>query len=132
MWSDDDYRNRRAAKHSPTRLERWLFTVLDEAGVRYEKFATVGRYVPDALLVDFGVIIEVDGAVWHRKKIEYDRQRDANLAAAGYIVMHFTDLEMTGIKKARALIGAALVDIANGYATYRAPSWRDVSDQPTG
>lgn len=121
MWLDDDYRKRRAAKHSPTCLERWLFTVLDEAGIPYEKFATVGRYVPDALLVGHNVIIEVDGVVWHRERIDYDRQRDVDLATAGYVVMHFTDLELTGIKKARALIGAALVDISHGQARYRPP-----------
>lgn len=121
MWSDDDYRKRRAAKHSPTQLERWLFRVLDEAAVPYEKFATVGRYVPDALLPEYMTIIEVDGAIWHRKRIEYDRRRDADLAAAGYVVMHFTDLELTSLKKSRQLIGGAVADIKGGRQKYRAP-----------
>lgn len=119
MWTDDDYRKRRAAKHSPTRLEQWLFRVLDEEGVTYDKFTTVGRYVPDAILTDFNVILEVDGVAWHAKRVAYDKQRDLDLAAAGYIVMHFTDREITGIKKARELIGAAVAEVRNGKAKYK-------------
>ena len=125
MWSDDDYRKRRAAKHSPTRLERWLFTVLNESGIPYEKFATIGRYVPDALLPGYRTIIEVDGVVWHRKRVAYDQQRDADLASAGFVVVHFTDLEITSLKKAQSLIGDALTQIKTGSQSYRAPLlWR--------
>lgn len=125
MWTDDDYRKRRAARHSPSKLEIWLFKVLDEQGVPYERFATVGRYVPDALLPGRNIIFEVDGVRWHRERIAYDRQRDADLAAAGFTVLHFTDLELTSLKATRILIGSALEEISAGVATYRAPLlWR--------
>jgi very-short-patch-repair endonuclease len=125
MWTDDDYRKRRAVRHSPTRLERWLFDALDAEGIQYERFATVGRYVPDALLTDYAVIIEVDGVKWHRKRAGYDQQRDRDLAAAGYVVMHFTDLEIVSMKAASSLIGAAVADVRASTAAYRAPLlWR--------
>lgn len=127
MWTDDDYRKRRAAKHSPTRLEQWLFRVLDDDGIAYDKFATVGRYVPDAILTDYNVIIEVDGVAWHAKRVAYDQQRDADLAAAGYTVMHFTDREITGIRKARELIGSAIEEVRNGQAKYKPSPLYDVS-----
>lgn len=125
MWTDDDYRKRRAVRHSPSCLEVWLFAALDAEGVAYDKFATVGRYVPDALLTDHKVIIEVDGVIWHRKKVAYDQQRDRDLTAAGYTVMHFTDLEIRSAKQARKLIGEAMAEILAGRQQYRAPLlWR--------
>jgi very-short-patch-repair endonuclease len=125
MWTDDDYRKRRAIRHSPSKLERWLFAVLDGDGIRYKKFATVGRYVPDALLPDHMVIIEVDGVAWHRRRVDYDKQRDRDLAAAGYTVLHFTDLELISAKTTTTLIGKALADVRTGTAVYRPPLlWR--------
>lgn len=125
MWTDDDYCKRRVARNPVTKLERWLFAVLDADGIRYEKFATAGRYVPDALLDEYRVIIEVDGVVWHRMRVARDQQRDRELAAAGYTVMHFTDLEMNTPNAARRLIKPALSDIRAGRAAYRAPLlWR--------
>ncbi|WP_185149076.1 DUF559 domain-containing protein [Streptomyces sp. Ag109_O5-1] len=128
MWTDDDYRKRRAAKHSPTRLEKWLFEVLDAAGVEYEKFATVGRYVPDALLPQYRVILEVDGVVWHRKRVAYDKQRDVDLTAAGYTVIHFTDVELISRPRAHALLSAAVAGIQAGQAAYRPAKLWKVTD----
>src|SRR5215469_3685057 len=82
MWNDDDYRKRRAVRHTPTRLEGWLFDALDAAGIAYERYGNVGRYVPDAMLTDYRVIIEVDGVKWHRPRVEYDQARDRDLSAA--------------------------------------------------
>lgn len=125
MWTDDDYCKRRAVRHSPSNLEAWLFLTLDAEGIRYEPFGTVGRYVPDAILLDYPVIIEVDGVVWHRRRVAYDQQRDRDLMAAGYTVLHFTSLELTSGKKARELIGNALADVRAGTAKYRPPMlWR--------
>src|ERR1017187_235482 len=109
------------AREHPTRLEWWLFAALDDAGVVYERFAPVGRYIPDAVLPGYMVIIEVDGVIWHRKREAYDRQRDAELTAAGYTVVHLTDLEMTSRGKARALIAEVLASIRDGRQEYRPP-----------
>jgi very-short-patch-repair endonuclease len=110
-------------RQAPTRLERWLFVALDEAGVAYQQFASagVGRYVADALLTEHMVIIEVDGVRWHRKRVESDQRRDAKLTAAGYTVVHFTDLEMTSQAKARALVTDLIASIRAGQQGYRPP-----------
>jgi very-short-patch-repair endonuclease len=71
-------------------------------------------------------VIEVDGVTWHRQRVAYDQARDAGLMAAGYTVIHFTDLELTSLAKARALIGEALAGIRAGQQAYRPPLlWRD-------
>ena len=125
MWTDDDYRKRRAVRHSPTRLEVWLFEVLDAEKIEYEPFGTVGRYVPDALLPKQRVILEVDGVKWHRPREAYDKQRDRDLAGAGYTVMHFTDIELISRPRAHALLSAAIAEIKAGNAAYRpALLWR--------
>jgi very-short-patch-repair endonuclease len=130
MWTDDDYRKRRAVRHSPTRLERWLFEVLNESEIRYEEFATVGRYVPDALLPDHHVILEVDGVKWHRGREAYDKQRDIDLAAKGFVVMHFTDIELISRPRAKALLEEAVAEIKAGRARYRPAKLWKVNPSP--
>jgi very-short-patch-repair endonuclease len=126
MWSDDDYRKRRAVRHSPTRIEGWLFEALDAAGLDYEKFATIGRYVPDAALPGYRVILEVDGVKWHRPRVAYDQARDRDLAAAGWTVMHFTDIDLRSRPHALKVLGDAIDQIMRGEACYRAPTlWRE-------
>jgi very-short-patch-repair endonuclease len=105
----------------PTNLERWLLAALDENGVAYRRFARVGRYEADAMLPEHMVIIEVDGVRWHRKREAYDRQRDADLMAAGYTVVHFTDLEMNSQAKARGLVAELITSIRAGQQRYRPP-----------
>jgi very-short-patch-repair endonuclease len=102
-----------------------LFDILDADGVHYEKFGTIGRYVPDALLPNHKVIIEVDGVRWHRRRVDHDRKRDRYLADQGYTVIHFTDIELTTPKQAREFIEPALADVKAGKARYRPPLlWR--------
>lgn len=130
MWTDDDYRKRRAVRHSPTRLECWLFEALDAAGVSYEAFGNVGRYVPDAMLSEYRVIIEVDGVKWHRPRVEYDRARDRDLAAAGWTVMHFTDIDLRSRPRALVILGEAIGQIVRGQARYRAPTLWTAAQTP--
>jgi very-short-patch-repair endonuclease len=108
-------------RREPTSLERWLFAALDEDGVTYHPFARVGRYEADAILPEHKVIVEVDGVRWHRERADYDRRRDAELAAAGYTVVHFTDLKMTSLTRARALVSEMLARIRSGQQSYRPP-----------
>jgi len=122
MWNDDDYRKRRAVRHTPTRLEGWLFDALDAAGIAYERYGNVGRYVPDAMLTDYRVIIEVDGVKWHRPRVEYDQARDRDLSAAGWTVMHFTDIDLRSRPRALTVLGEAIAQITRGKASYRPPT----------
>ena len=116
----------------PTRLERWLFASLDENGMAYQRFARIGRYEADAMLPEYMVIIEVDGVRWHRKRAAHDQRRDADLMAAGYTVIHFTDLEMTSQAKAHALVTETVARIRSGRQGYRPPTlWPPASSPHT-
>jgi very-short-patch-repair endonuclease len=96
---------------APTQLESWLFAGLDAAGVEYERFARVGRWVPDALLTGRRVIFEADGRYWHQRRAESDRRRDAELAAAGYTVVRLSDAVMTSAGRACELVAEALAGL---------------------
>lgn len=94
LWLDDDYRKRRAAGRHPTRLEALLYEALGEAGVRWERQPTIGRFVADALLPDLAVVIEAAGYHWHRPRVAYDVARDAALNELGFTVMHYSEFDV--------------------------------------
>jgi very-short-patch-repair endonuclease len=80
----------------------------------------VGRYRVDILWPDARLIVEMDGAKWHNtpRRIEFDKRRDAELAALGYLTIRVTWSELT------AHPAAVLTRIAQAYATratHRAP-----------
>lgn len=130
MWLDDDYRKRRAVRHIPSNLEAVLFAALVETSVLYVPFATVGKYVADALLPTYDVILEVDGTYWHRGKTQYDAARDAALTKMGYTVIHYSELDLHGGRgpKARQILVHAIDEIVRGKAAYRPPTlWREES-----
>lgn len=55
--------------------------------------ATVAGYEVDFLVEGTKVVIECDGWSSHglnRDQFEFDRQRDAEIVAAGYVVVHVT------------------------------------------
>jgi very-short-patch-repair endonuclease len=84
-----------AANAAPTRsrLERALRPVLKANGLPApEVNVRLGRYRPDFLWREHGVVVETDGfkAHGHRLAFERDRARDAALPAAGYAVLRFT------------------------------------------
>jgi very-short-patch-repair endonuclease len=59
--------------------------------------ARVGRYEVDFLWHKERLIVEVDGFAWHssRHAFERDRERDAELQAAGYRVLRVTWRQLT-------------------------------------
>lgn len=79
----------------PTRseLERTMLRLLAGAGLpRPRVNARVGRFMVDFLWADERVVAETDGWAAHanRRAFERDRARDAELHAAGYVVLRFT------------------------------------------
>ena len=55
--------------------------------------AVISGYEVDFWVIDTPIVLECDGWEFHdkrRHRFEYDRQRNAELTAAGYIVVHFT------------------------------------------
>ena len=78
--------------------ERRLYALLKAAGLpRPATNATVGRYKPDFLYPHERLIIEVDGysTHGHRRAFEKDRERQQELVARGYRVMHVTYRQLT-------------------------------------
>lgn len=75
----------------PTNLERWLFAALDILKIQYTPYAPLDRYVADALLPKYNIVVEVDGEYWHRKRAERDRIRDRTLASKCYTTIRFSD-----------------------------------------
>jgi very-short-patch-repair endonuclease len=80
---------------APTRsaLERRFLSIVRQAGLpRPLVNHTIGPYEIDFAWPEQRVLVEVDGwnAHGHRVAFERDRARDAELAAAGYIVLRFT------------------------------------------
>jgi very-short-patch-repair endonuclease len=58
-----------------------------------EFHATVAGYEVDFLVVGAKVVVECDGWQWHgldRDQFEFDRARDAQLLAAGYVTVRVT------------------------------------------
>jgi very-short-patch-repair endonuclease len=80
---------------APTRsaLERRFLAVIRDAGLpRPDVNTFVQGHMVDFAWPDARVIVETDGwaAHGHRAAFERDHQRDADLAAAGWIVLRFT------------------------------------------
>jgi very-short-patch-repair endonuclease len=62
-------------------------------GLRFRRQNPIGRYIADFYCHELKLIIEIDGEI-HSKQRQYDKNRDAYLAACGYITMRFTDREI--------------------------------------
>jgi very-short-patch-repair endonuclease len=59
---------------------------------------TIAGYEVDFLVVGTNVVIECDGWSTHgldRDQFEFDRLRDADLVAAGFVVVHVTWRQLT-------------------------------------
>ena len=75
-------------------LEPAMRRLLGRHGLPPAEFhAVIGGYEVDFRIVDSPIVLECDGWSTHgldREKFERDRTRDAELAAAGYVVLRFT------------------------------------------
>jgi len=79
-------------------FERRFYALLRSAGLpRPEANVAIGGYVADFVWVGERVIVETDGyaAHGHRAAFEADRERDAELAAAGWVVVRVTWRQLT-------------------------------------
>lgn len=101
MWEDPEYRQRRSVRHSPTRIEHWLYKTLEDYAIPYERYKNIDRFSVDCYIPGLNLIIEVDGWKWHADRIEYDAMRDRHFVASFYNVVHFTDVYLKSEKRAR-------------------------------
>lgn len=111
-----------AGRRGPTRsdLERAMLAVVDAARLpRPVVNAPVGRFRPDFCWPEHRVIVETDGwaAHGHRRAFEHDRERDAELAADGYVVLRVTWRQLT---EQPVLVAAQLASVLSLRAPARA------------
>jgi very-short-patch-repair endonuclease len=95
---------------TPTRseLEERFLQLCDDHGIRRpETNARISGYEVDFVWRDERLIVEVDGYAYHRSPtaFETDRERDVNLARAGWRVLRFTWRQIT---RRPAWVAAAL------------------------
>jgi very-short-patch-repair endonuclease len=59
-------------------------------GMRFRRQQPIGPYIVDFYCDAIGLVAEVDGPI-HEQQVEYDRERDAYLAAHGLQILRFTN-----------------------------------------
>lgn len=82
-----NYRMARSNKRSP--LERRMQRALGAIGIDALHGQRIGRRWPDLAIPEARLVVECDGQYWHTP--DADATRDAELGAAGWSVLHFTD-----------------------------------------
>ena len=107
---DDEQRAARIQKsvaayrrNFPSNIERIVSVVLDSLGVSYVNNASVGRYYVDFLIESSSLVIECDGAYWHKDRKEYDAERDAFIVSKGYRVVRLPEAAITSGQSAALL-----------------------------
>ncbi len=81
-----------------SKAEEKLLALIRRAGLPSpESDVAIGRYIPDLLWRDQGVIVEFDSWEYHsgRAGFTHDRTRHNHLTAAGYTVLHVTWRQLT-------------------------------------
>ena len=99
-WSLDD-------KPADSDLEALMAQVLDKYSLPPAQFhARLGNYEVDFWIVGSKVIIECDGWASHgadREQFEFDRIRNAELTADGFVIVHVTWRQLVNTPRAVAL-----------------------------
>jgi len=84
----------RSETESP--LEELVLAFFDQHGLpRPMTQQWIGRHRVDFLWPDAKVIVEADSHGYHRRRFEADRERDAELAALGYLTVRVTKRSLT-------------------------------------
>jgi very-short-patch-repair endonuclease len=81
----------RQMRRSATAPERLIWNALRSrrlGGFKFKRQVWIGAYIADFLCAEAKVIVELDGSQ-HSDAADYDRQRDASLAEAGYLSLRF-------------------------------------------
>lgn len=83
------------ARKGPTRVELAARTLLDELGVEFVEQHPIGVYTVDFFIPKIGLVIEADGAYWHKSEAR-ERARDAYLLKNEGIesVLHLTEEQL--------------------------------------
>lgn len=84
--------NRFWGRFRRSRIEQMMDKALRDIGIHALYGQRIGRRWPDLMIRDARLVVECDGTYWHTP--EADAIRDAELQAAGWTVLHFTDEEI--------------------------------------
>jgi len=95
---------------SPSKPEQTLAALLDDMELDYQQQVHIEGYrgVPDFLLPDYNLVIEVDGVFWHRLRKAADRKRTKQLQALGYMVLRISDKQMLDLETVRHKIAGQI------------------------
>jgi len=90
----------RAMRKTMTGPEFRLWSVLRGGrleGLRFRRQTPIGPFIVDFFCPEIGLIVELDGDQhFHDAGEESDRRRDRWLAEAGYRVLRFANVDVTG------------------------------------
>lgn len=79
---------------TPWENKLW-YEFLKNYPVRFRRQQPIGQYIVDFYCSKAKLIVEADGGGhFYNDKIEYDKNRDLFLQEKGYIILHFTNLEI--------------------------------------
>jgi very-short-patch-repair endonuclease len=85
----------RRLRRASTVAERLLWAELRKLNLNFRRQAPIGRYIADFAQRELRLIIEVDGPIHDEPDVALkDQTREAWLAAQGYRILRFRDLDV--------------------------------------
>lgn len=104
QFNPRDTSRARQLRHAATPAERhlWHYLSRSQLGSKFSRQMPVGPYFADFLCREHSLIVEVDGHS-HDVRPQRDIVRDAALMAAGYRVLHFSNLDV--MQNTEAVLG---------------------------
>lgn len=80
----------------PTCIEKELYDYLDTKNIEYEKQKQVGRFIPDAYILQYNLCIFADGGYWHNRPeiVKRDKRCNVYLLKLGYNILRLKTLDL--------------------------------------
>lgn len=93
-WQDDEYRKKMGEirdnqLYQVPKTEKLLHSILDDLGIKYEKWKKFGYYEFDVYLPNYNILIESQ-SIWH----EFKENRDRDKRKANFILNNFPNLTL--------------------------------------
>jgi len=102
----------RHMRHNPTYSEALLFSVIrgKRLGVTFRRQVVIGNHIVDFLVRSAKLVVEIDGAIYHDRRVTADAHRDVKLRRAGFRVLRLSaTLVESDLSGAVTVIKRALV-----------------------
>lgn len=82
------YSRRHKQAGTPSEVLLWHRLVNGKLGVSFRRQEVLAcRFIADFVAPSLGLVVEVDGAAWHRPRARADARRDEKLRRLGYTVL---------------------------------------------